>query len=160
MDKQTCNSFPNSKPTVIYICSPYRPVFKTEADRKSELEANIERAKAACKMVAALGCMPMAAHIYFTQFLNDRDPVEREKGMALGLHWLEQSDELWVFGNVISDGMAAEIARAKELGMPVRCIPEPCRAVELMLRALLGDENKDSEHKANMTMESEDKHNG
>ena len=166
MDKQTRSSSQTNKPTVIYICSPFRPVFKTEADRRSELGANIERTKAACKMVAALGCMPMAAHIYFTQFLNDRDPVEREKGMALGLQWLEQSDELWIFGNTVSDGMAAEIARAKELGMPVRCISEPCRAVEILLREILGDETKADEHKvgdhnagetkANAKNESED----
>lgn len=155
MDKKTHSPFSKNKPTVIYICSPYRPVLRTEADRKSELEANIERAKAACKMVVALGCMPIAPHLYFTQFLNDRDPADREKGMALGLQWLEQSDELWIFGNTISDGMAVEIARAKELGMPVRCIPEPCRAEEMLLREILGDENK-----TKMKSESEDKHNG
>lgn len=160
MDKQMHSQSPKSKPTVIYICSPYRPVFRTETDRKSELEANIERAKAACKIVVALGCIPMAPHLYFTLFLNDRDPVDREKGMTLGLQWLEQSDELWIFGNTISDGMAVEISRAKELEMPVRCIPEPCRAVEMLLREILGDENNDGEQKTNMKSESEDKHNG
>lgn len=170
MDKQTHGQSPESKPTVIYICSPYRPMHKTEAERRSELEANIERAKAACRMVSNLGYMPLAAHIYFTQFLNDRDPAECEKGMALGLQWLEKSDELWIFGRTISDGMAVEINRAKELGKPVRCIYEPGRGVEMLLREIMenkpnavkGNEAKPDLAKDNVTMksESEEKNNG
>lgn len=60
----------------------------------------------------------------------DRE-AERAAGMQFGLSWLEQADELWVFGDTVSEGMAQEIARAKELGKPVYILPEPGRVEEL-----------------------------
>ena len=45
--------------------------------------------------------------------------------MKLRMRWLEEADELWVFGNTISEGMVAEIEKAHELNKPVRNLPEP-----------------------------------
>lgn len=56
--------------------------------------------------------------------------------MKLGMRWLEEADELWVFGNTISEGMAAEIEKAHELNKPVRNLPEPGRVVELLLKSI------------------------
>ena len=50
------------------------------------------------------------------------------------MQWLEEADELWVFGNTVSEGMAAEIKRAHELQKKVRNLPEPGRVVELLLK--------------------------
>ena len=47
---------------------------------------------------------------------------------------MEEADELWVFGNTVSEGMAAEIKRAHELQKKVRNLPEPGRVVELLLK--------------------------
>ncbi|BDP74263.1 TPA: hypothetical protein IZ513_001807 [Enterococcus faecium] len=41
------------------------------------------------------------------------------------MDWLEQSDEGWVFGSRISEGMAAEIAKANELGKVVSNLYQP-----------------------------------
>ena len=57
-------------------------------------------------------------------------------GAKLGMHWLEEADELWVFGNTISEGMATEIEKAHELNKPVRNLPEPGRVVELLLKSI------------------------
>lgn len=123
-------------PRPVFICSPYRPTIKDESCRESELEANIDRAKRACRIAVALGFLPLAPHLYFTRFLNDEEEQERETGMRLGMQWLEESDEVWVFGDRVSAGMKAEIKRAKELGKNVRRLPEPGRVVELLLREL------------------------
>ena len=40
-----------------------------------------------------------------TNLLKDEEKKERETGMKLGLHWLEEADELWVFGDTVSEGM-------------------------------------------------------
>lgn len=122
----------------VYVCSPYRPMSKDPECRKDELAANVERARHACRILTFLGYLPLAPHLYFTQFLKDEDEKERRDGMELGLRWLEQSDEVWMFGKTISEGMAKEIARAKELGKPVRCLPEPSRVVELLLKGAAG----------------------
>lgn len=119
----------------IYVCSPYKAVSLTEADREWERKENVKRAKLACRILVKLGYLPLAPHLYFTRFLEDSDEKEREEGIALGMRWLKASDELWVFGERISDGMSREISYARELGIPVRCLPEPSRLVECIVNA-------------------------
>lgn len=123
-------------PKKIFVCSPYRPLSGTEKSREAEMESNISRAKTACRILTTLGFMPLAPHLYFTTFLNDEEKRERENGIRLGLQWLEEADEVWVFGDTISEGMAVEIARAKELAKPVRNLPEPSRMVELLIKGI------------------------
>lgn len=123
-------------PRKIFVCSPYRPISQDEKCRKDELEANIRRAKMACRILSTLGFLPLAPHLYFTQFLKDEDAQERATGIRFGMEWLEAADEVWVFGESISEGMAAEIKRAYELKKPVRNLPEPGRMVELLLKRL------------------------
>ena len=142
---------------LIYICSPYRPVDiapktaplkEIERIQKHEIAANIDRARRACRIVVALGMIPMAPHIYFTQFMDDTVETERRRGMDFGLRWLAECDELWVFGERISEGMAAEIAKAKELGKEIRNLPEPARAAELLLKeakSIFGIPDEDDE---------------
>lgn len=132
----TVNKAAATAPKKIFVCSPYRPTSKTEECRKDELMANINRAKTACRILTTLGFLPMAPHLYFTQFLKDEDAQVRNTGMKLGMRWLEDADELWVFGNTISEGMAAEIEKAHELNKPVRNLPEPGRVVELLLKSI------------------------
>ena len=121
---------------IIYICSPYRPTSEDEKARGIELEANVKRACDACRLLVTMGYMPLAAHLYFPRFLDDDDPKERKEGMSLGMEWLEYASELWVFGNIISEGMAEEIAFAKRMGIPVRCMAEPGEVVQMLLDAL------------------------
>ena len=121
----TVNKAAATAPKKIFVCSPYRPASKAEECKKDELMANINRAKTACRILTTLGFLPMAPHLYFTQFLKDEDAQERNTGMKLGMRWLEEADELCVFGNTISEGMAAEIEKAHELNKPVRNLPEP-----------------------------------
>lgn len=121
-------------PRKIFVCSPYRPTSQDETCRKDELEANIRRARTACRILSTLGFLPLAPHLYFTQFLKDEEKQERDTGIQLGMQWLEDADELWVFGNTVSEGMAAEIKQAHELQKTVRNLPEPGRVVELLLK--------------------------
>jgi len=80
------------------------------------------KARQYCKHVTDQGFIPYAPHLLFTQFMDDTIPEEREAGMAMGREMIKRCDELWVFGETISEGMAAEIELAKELGIPIRSI--------------------------------------
>ena len=93
----------------VYICSPLR----------GDVEQNIINARAHCKYAVNCGVLPIAPHIFFTQFLDDNNPYERDIGIELALKQLRTADELWVFGDV-SQGMAREIDYAKALGKPVK----------------------------------------
>lgn len=99
----------------VYICSPYR----------GYTLSNTEAAQRFCKWAAfEKDVLPVAPHIYFTQFFEDDVPEQREIGMNMGIQLLRECSEIWVLGEKISDGMAREIAEAGRLGMPIRFFTE------------------------------------
>ena len=124
---------PSEPMTKVFVCSPLRPVSRDPERAEKVLKRNIERAKYACELLTKLGYLPIAPHLYFPQFLDDNDPKERETGMMLGRELLCGCDELWVFGERISEGMEAEIRQAKASDIPVRYCDEPERVVINML---------------------------
>ena len=97
----------------IYVCSPL----------SGDIENNIKKARNYCRKIMHEGNMPLAPHIYFTQFLNDEKQEERIIGMNMGLIRLKECDEIWVFcQNGISSGMKAEIEYAEKIKIPIRYI--------------------------------------
>lgn len=115
----------------IFICSPLRPRSHDPVEAERELQANLDRARRACRLVSDLGATPYCPHIYATQFLDDSVQSERERGLEIGCEWLEMADEVWVFSEHISEGMASEIALASKMNKPVRMI---CESEGLMQR--------------------------
>jgi len=100
---------------MIYVCSPYR----------GDVAANVRRARTICREVLRADMIPIAPHLYFTQFLNDDVKEEREVGCEAGLDMLELCDAVWVFrtaGLECTEGMQAEIRHAKKSGIPVKYI--------------------------------------
>jgi hypothetical protein len=95
---------------LVYICSPFA----------GDTERNIERARGYCRLAVSRGCIPLAPHLHYPQFMDDGDQKQRELGLRFALILLGKCDELWVFGERISSGMAREIAKAKRRGMPIR----------------------------------------
>ena len=96
----------------IYICSKY----------KGDVKANVRNALKFCKAICKLGHIPVAPHLYFTRFLDDNIDEERQLGLELGLELLSDCDELWVFGDDISEGMLQEMNFAKFINIPVRYV--------------------------------------
>jgi len=94
---------------LVYVCSPLR----------GDIEGNIKRANEYCKSACEEGVVALAPHTIFTQFLNDLVPEERTMGLNLGLDLLKRCDELWVYGERISEGMHGEIKLATEMGMKI-----------------------------------------
>ena len=89
------------------------------------MEENIRKARIYCEyVVREYGMLPIAPHIYFTQFLNDEITVEREFGLSAGLSLLSVCDELWYFGDQVTRGMADEICYALGHDIPVKYVPE------------------------------------
>lgn len=98
----------------VCICSRYR------ADDKHTVKDNIGRALSACYHAAKKGYAPYAPHLYLPRCLDDTDPADRALGIAIGQEYLKTCDEVWQWGATVSEGMAAELALAKELGIPVK----------------------------------------
>lgn len=95
---------------MVYICSPLR----------GDLKRNMDNAVRYSKHASEQGVLPLAPHTIFTQYLDDLIPIERQKGLDMGLELLARCDELWVYGSLISEGMQAEILYAKEHNMPIK----------------------------------------
>ena len=86
---------------------------------------NIEKVKDYARFVAKeCGAIPIAPHIYFSLFLDYTVPEERVFGTMAGLILLSDCDELWYFGDSVSQGMVREIIAAKEQGIPVRYVSD------------------------------------
>lgn len=102
----------------VFVASPWRA-----ADAPSR-DANRERVLAACREAALAGHAPFAPHLLCPQFLDDADPAERALGMRAGLAFLAACEVVWVYGPVTA-GVAAEIAEARRLGLPVVFKGEP-----------------------------------
>ena len=92
---------------IIFVSSPYA----------GNIEENTKAARRYCRYVVEQGHTPIAPHLFFPQFLNEK--TERLLGIQMGLHLLDFCDEIWVFGEQ-STGMKSEIAYAEENGIPVR----------------------------------------
>lgn len=94
------------KPKMIFVCSPLR----------GDVEGNIKKAKGYCREIVLKGNIPIAPHIYFTQFLNENSIIERNIGINAGIELLKKCDELWVFSKMASEGMTREISKWIEMG--------------------------------------------
>ncbi len=120
------------KKRFIYICSPCR----------GDIEKNIIKAQGYCREAMNLwpDVVPIAPHVYCTQFLDDTVPEERAAGMDMGLSLLDMCDEIWVYGlDNPSEGMAREIEYAKENGIPIRDAAEIFKGTATQETKPIGD---------------------
>lgn len=117
------------KRPIIYVCSPLR----------GDIDRNIHKAIGYCRYIYSRGGIPLAPHVIFTTFLDDAVPEERAAGIELGLEVLSMCDELWAFGEKISEGMSYEITRAKKLGIRMRRFNERCKPLEVVAGDARGD---------------------
>ena len=97
----------------VYICAPLA----------GNIAENIEKARRYSEYALRCGAAPVTPHFY-ALCLDDNIPEEREMGIAAGLSLLWFCDEVWVFGEETTGGMADEIRLARNLNIKVRIIKE------------------------------------
>ena len=101
----------------IYICSAYR----------NNPRVNVMRAREYCRFAVRRGCIPLAPHLLFPQFMSEVQ--DRELAIRMNFVLLRQCKELWAFGTEITEGMQMEIAKARSLCIPVRYYNTKCEEV-------------------------------
>lgn len=101
---------------LVYIASPFA----------GDTEYNVARAREYCHFAVSRGCVPLAPHLHYPQFMDDSDKGERELGLFFAAVLLEKCDALWAFGDRISDGMSREITKAEKRGIPIRYFNSKC----------------------------------
>ena len=105
---------------IVYICSPF----------SGDIKRNIDKARRFCRHAVDKGCIPIAPHLFFPQFMSDDNPKERNLAIFMDIVLLSKCAELWVFGETISKGMSIEIEKAKRKGQPIRYFTEACEEVK------------------------------
>lgn len=105
---------------LVYICSPY----------SGNVDFNVTNTRIYCKYAVDNKCIPIAPHLLFPQFMNDEEPTDRELAMFMNMVLLSKCEELWVFGNTISQGMGQEIAKAEKRRMKIRYFDYELKEVE------------------------------
>jgi hypothetical protein len=89
----------------VFVCSPYA----------NDIPGNTDRAIKYCLAEVNAGNVPFAPHLIYPQILSESDPEGRKKGIELGLAMMEACDELHIYGDRVSNGMATEIAHWNKL---------------------------------------------
>lgn len=118
----------------IYIISRYK------AHTRRGRRFNERVARYFCRQVVEAGDQPLAPHLFYTQFMNDNDPKERQRGLRFGLEDLKAADEflLVLIDGRISEGMAGELAELSRGHGPQqgRLISLTRKEMEKQLRAV------------------------
>lgn len=98
---------------VVYIAHPI----------SGDVENNIKKVIAICREVnlTELDVIPFVPYLSDLYALDDSIQSERERGMKNGLSLLKKGfiDEIWLYGDRISNGMRAEINICLEVGIKV-----------------------------------------
>lgn len=103
---------------LVYICSPF----------SRDISGNIDRAKKYSRYAVDNKAIPIAPHLLFPQFMDDDE--ERELALFMDMVLLGKCEELWVFGETVTEGMSAEIAKAKRKNMKIRYFTEDCEEAD------------------------------
>ena len=113
---------------IVYICSPYA----------GDVKQNVQRAQAYCRFAVQKNCVPIATHLLFPQFMGDHDPVQRQQALFMSRLLMTKCNEVWVFGEAISQGMASEIRKAESRNKIIRYFTKDCQVVAAVVVVLPG----------------------
>lgn len=86
-----------------------------------DVERNMKKVISICSAIHSQNIIPVAPYLVSLQYLNDAVVEDRELGTTANSECFNRKfvDELWLFGDHISEGMKMEISLAKKLNIPV-----------------------------------------
>ena len=106
---------------LVFICSPFA----------GDMEKNTERTRGYCRFAVEQNAIPLAPHLLYPQFMDEHDPDSRKLGLFFGRVLLGKCQELWVFGDKVSEGMSYEIRKAQKHNIPIKYFTEECEVKPL-----------------------------
>ena len=96
---------------LVYVCSPFR----------GNRDENVINARKYSRFTFDKKNIPITPHLLYPQFINDNDLFERNIAIhKINYVLIGLCKEMWVFGDVITEGMEREILIAKKRKMRIR----------------------------------------
>ena len=111
-----------SKPAfrpLVYICAPFNGAVKE----------NVIKATQFAEFAFNCGCIPLTPHLLFP-FMDDSNEKERDLAIFMDIILMGKCQEVWVLGDVISQGMSIEIEKAKKRRQPIRYFNKAFKEVD------------------------------
>ncbi|MCD8107060.1 MAG: hypothetical protein LUE20_03730 [Oscillospiraceae bacterium] len=106
--------------TKVYVCSPNCIDWKNKGEAISEFGSNFKLAFITGIRLIKFGYLPLIPQIYFGALVSLSNYSDYEDYEALSHEWLTQSDEVWVFGGILTDEMLRDVEIANMNNIPVR----------------------------------------
>ena len=98
---------------LVYVCSPFRG--------NIDVNENVINARKYSRFTFDEKNIPITPHLLYPQFINDNDLFERNIAIhKINYVLIGLCKEMWVFGDVITEGMEREILIAKKRKMRIR----------------------------------------
>lgn len=83
------------------------------SDDPQTLRENIAYARACANDCVQRGEVPFASHLFFPQFMDDKDPAQRQMGIEMGYDFWEKADlVIFYMDKGLSPGMQAALGKA------------------------------------------------
>ena len=95
----------------VYICAPLG----------GQVKENLQNAVTYTDFALTSGVAPVTPHLY-ALCLDDSKKDEREIGRSAGMSLLWFCDEMWIFGDIVTEGLKAEINFCRHLNVKMRTI--------------------------------------
>ena len=93
----------------VFICSPFSGGITTTR------EQNITTAKIAGRYAYEKGKTPFIPHLMYPTFLNDDAPEERYRGIGMGMEFMRDCSELWIFTRKFTSDFSGRSAAAQAI---------------------------------------------
>lgn len=108
-----------NRPKMVFIVHPM----------SGDIEGNSQRVLEICRKIHTKDVIPVFPSFTWRRYLGD-SAEDKELAQAVNEAYFRSGavDELWVYGDYLSDGMKKEILLARELGIPVIPMSEWAKA--------------------------------
>lgn len=101
---------------IVYICAPF----------SGDTTFNTKQAVKYAKFAYENGAIPLTPHLLFP-FLDDGSLADRQSALSMDKIFLGKCQEVWVFGDTITDGMHQELQISKRRRQPIRYFTTECK---------------------------------
>ncbi|NEW62269.1 hypothetical protein GMA11_02560 [Granulicatella sp. zg-ZJ] len=104
---------------IVYICAPF----------SGDTTFNTNQAIQYAKFAYEKGAIPLTPHLLFP-FLDDASLADRQSALFMDKILLGKCQEVWVFGETITNGMNGELEISKKRRQLIRYFSTECVEVE------------------------------